>query len=813
MTNKIDPLDTARSAADVGSAVPGAVGQAAQSVQSLMGAASGLKDLAGAAWSLMTGESGTYGVEYTFHSDGDPSARYRVRSATGAESLSAVYSYTVELGTKHGDDPTQLLGKSCTLTLARKDYKRAVQGIVCSVERGARVHDFDIAEIVVVPALVALEHRHNTRIFQNKTVPEVLDLVLGSALQPFERKHRSDLRRAVYPKREYIVQHQESDLAFVQRLMAEEGIWYFFEHPEGSGAAHAELLVLADDNDAGPKAALGEADDVLPLHLNHGGGLDHEAVQELKGVAAIGTTSRTLRAFDWANPPVPALKAVPATGADHAPSYEADDVVFWDYQAPKFGKSDVDDQARLRSELGAVKAVRIEGSGNVIGLVPGQKVTVRKHPKGLDGTYLVVSVTGRGHYLQEGDSGDNAEDYANDFTCIPLDVPYRPARKPKPRVQGIQTGTVVGPDGKPDVPPSGDDIHTDEHGRIQVKLSWYRTTPGSRDPKDPATNTCFLRVAQTWGGSGWGFVFIPRIGMEVIVSFIDGDPDRPLVTGCVYNGLNRPHYTLPDEKTKSYIMTQSSPNGDGFNELCFEDAKGSEKIYVHAQKDYDEMVEHDHSTTVKRNQANTVKGSRTVSVGGNHSESVTGKQSVTVDKDRDITVKKNEKRTILGTETVEVTELDTETYHGGRKVTVEKSEVLETVAAHKNDKIDGQYNVTVKDHLKVIHGPDELFVTNVLYGNFTDKVEFKVGANSLTITKDGKISLHADTQITLSCGGGSLTIKSDGSVEASGSTKVALGSGSSSVTAEAAGVTVSGPKISSTAIGIHEIGGAMVKVG
>jgi type VI secretion system secreted protein VgrG len=259
-------------------------------------------------------------------------------------------------------------------------------------------------------------------------------------------------------------------------------------------------------------------------------------------------------------------------------------------------------------------------------------------------------------------------------------------------------------------------------------------------------------------------------------------------------------------------MTQPSPNGDGFNELCFEDAKGNEKIYVHAQKDYDEMVEHDHSTAVKRHQTNTVKGNRTVGVTGNHSESVSGKQTVSVTKDRALTVDANETRTIKGKETLEVTEKTTETFHGVRVTTVEKLDDLETKSANKNAKIDGQCNVTVKDHFKVVHDSDELLIANVMYGNFTDKVEFKVGPNSLSITKNGKISIHADKEISLTCGGSSLTIKQDGTVEANGAKKVGMGSGSSSLIAEVAGITVSGPTISSSAIGLHEISGATIKV-
>ncbi|MFM2415389.1 MAG: hypothetical protein RL385_112 [Pseudomonadota bacterium] len=781
--------------------------------------------LAKAAWDLLTGETGLQGVEYTFHTEGDPGAKYRVRSVSGSELLSDAYRYQVEIGTTHGEDPKKLLGESCTVTMRRKDFKKSVQGIVTRIEFGEAAREFAITKLTVEPALSALSHRTNSRIFQDKTIPEVLEQVLKSGLEPYHRKARLDLRRKEYPKREYIVQHGESDLSFVRRLMADEGIWFAFEHPVGDGSEHAEVLVLYDENDAAAEANLGDSKDELPLHLSRGGSMDHEAVLHFTRGKDHDITSLTVRAYDWTTPTVPQKRSLPSEDLGDRPAYEPDDLTLWQYESPKFGKFDTEDQARIRLEQRRADAEHNHGESNVVGLVPGQKVKVKRHPAGFDGTYLVTRVDMHGSYLQEGND-KSGTDYGNTFECLPIDLPFRPTRLPKPRVQGIQTGVVVGPDGKPEVPSSGDDIHTDEHGRIQVKMSWDRTTPGSTDPKAPSTVTCFLRVAQGWGGSGWGFVFIPRIGMEVIVNFIDGDPDRPLVTGCVYNGLNRPHYPLPDEKTKSYIMTQSSPNGDGFNELCFEDAKGSEKIYVHAQKDYDEMVEHDHSTTVKRNQANTVKGSQTESVGGNQSLTVIGKrtksvggkkehgESNTIYGERDTTVSKKNTETYQDEFEVTVTKAVTETLNDTRTTTVKKDDYYCVSEGNKTTEVTaGTYMALSKGMLSLWQDQKNgISFEGNAHMQTEGAIEITNEKTGITGSTGGELVLVAESALRLSCGQSKLELKSDGTITLTG-TKIVVGAPNNSITLEAAGVTTSGVKVSTTAIGIHEIQGAMIKVG
>ncbi|MET0341180.1 MAG: type VI secretion system tip protein TssI/VgrG [Polyangiales bacterium] len=634
-------------------------------------------------------DSGMHGVEYRFHSAGDSAAHWRVRRMHASESISAPYQVQLEVGSTEGDDPSALLGASCTVRMLRDDAERCIQGIVERVSIGESVRDMDVVQLTIVPALSALHQRMNSRIFQNKTIPEILDAVLKPALAPFDRTHRVDLHRGSYPRREYVVQHQESDYEFVRRLAADEGIWFCFEHPIGTGTANAEVLVLVDTNEGALEAAYASGSNTVSIQAAREGNLDREAIGHFTKWTAVVPTSLTVREYDWTNPPIAMNKLHPGDEGDR-PVYEAYGLTAWEYSAPKFGKFDTADQGRLRWELSQRRGVGASGSGNVIGMMPGQKLKLAGHPAGLDGEWLVVSVRARGQYVMEEARGRDVTDYGNQFTAIPIEVPYRPRRQRKPRVHGMQTAMVVGPDGKPEVPGSGDDIHTDEHGRVQVKFPWDRSEPGGSE----ATVSCFLRVAQGWGGSGWGFKFIPRIGMEVLVSFLEGDPDRPMVTGCVYNGLNRPFYELPGDKTRSYIMTQSTPGGGGSNEIRFEDAKGAEEFYVHAQMTHTIEVGQDRNKTVGANQTETVKGNKTIDVSGTHTETVTGDYASTLKANETRDVAANQTQTVGGDQTESVTGNVTRTVSGNETATITGNDSL-TVSGSQTVSVSGSQTVTV----------------------------------------------------------------------------------------------------------------------
>ncbi len=588
------------------------------------------------------------------------------------EQLSEPYAITVEIAEHDAAfDVAGALGKDATLTFEQDGLtSRRFTGLVWSVRStdGHRGSDWGSSlELTLRPALHLMSLNRNSRIFQGKSVPEILEQLLGDGLGTYGRTFTSELR-GTYEAREYCVQYQESDLAFVQRLMAEEGIFYSFDFASGP-----EVLVLHDTNDT----CVEIPDPQLTFQPVEGRVALGASVSHFVRRRASTTNSVALHDWDWTGP-----RKISATyNADSAfPTLEAYehghgrsvDIADYDEGVRRYQSESSSRYARVRSEEKQVAGDVGAGRSGMAQLTPGAKLSLSGHPTlGIDGDYLLTAVVHR--FGPEGEGDERS--YVADLHCIPADVPFHPPPRPKPRILSVQTATVVGP--------SGEEIHTDPHGRVVVQFHWDRE--GANDEH----SSCWVRVRQAWAGDGWGFLFLPRIGMEVVVSFLGGDPDRPLVTACVYNGNNLPPYPLPDEKTKSTIKTNSSKGGGGFNEYRFDDKAGSEQIFIHAQKDFNEVVEACHSTYVGGNQSNTVHGNqtqkiddwqkevvdidqkmtvtkkRTVEVGGNFKEDIdTGeKRNVTGGSTEEI--KAGETRTIVGTMTEEISDGEVRTVHGG----------------------------------------------------------------------------------------------------------------------------------------------------
>lgn len=758
-------------------------------------------------------------VRYSFHT-AEAGASWLVSRVRLREAVSASYTANVRLESQEGDDPTSLLGSACTLVLTRDDFERRLHGIVSSVAASRAETGTTVVDLVVVPALEALRERVDSRIFQNKSVPDVLDLVLGPALAAYQRAHARRFRRTSYLRREYIVQYQESDLAFVQRLMAEEGIWYFFEHDDARPPDGAELMVLVDSNEDAQLTHLGAAGDELPLQLHHEGKAHWQAVTHFSSTAALGATSVMVRQYNWTNPAVVETSALPSDELGARARYEVHDLQLAGYTFGRFSKSDTDEQARLRWEYQQTRVERADGRGNVIGLMPGQKVVVRGQAAEHNGEWIVLAVEPVGREAKSLEQNvEHLEDYANKFTCVRSEHPYRPQRLGRPRVSGIQTGWVVGANGEAHVEPGQDDIHTDEHGRVQVKLSWDRSTPSDPEP----TTTCFVRVAQVWAGAGWGFVFTPRIGMEVLVSFLDGDPDRPLVTGTVYNGLNRVAHALPDDKTKSYIKTSSSPSGRGGNELQFEDADGKQRVYLHAQRDHLEVVEHNQTSHIKQNRIIDVGASRTELVGGDEAATIKKSRTHTVHgtdtlrvvdgSARVVEVSGNQSTHIAKKRELEVGESTKERYTGGRETTVKTSDRLSVLeGAHKQDHVSGQYNITADEHFRITQGSDQLYLKDTFFVSSAGDVQLKNAGFHLFAKKDGKTTLTVDNELTLKVGRAVITMKADGTVEISGPTSAKLSAQGGSVEVTPQGLSATGTTTKLAGTALTEITGAMVKI-
>ncbi|HEX8391403.1 MAG TPA: type VI secretion system tip protein TssI/VgrG [Longimicrobium sp.] len=507
---------------------------------------------------------------------------------TGREAVSEPFGYEVEL---HSEDAavdfSGIVGKSLSVALGRPGQDpRWIDGVVTRFGQGATSVRGTRYRAELRPWLWLLTLRATCRIFQNKSVPEILDtLFTGHPV-------RVALSGA-YAKREFCVQYRESDFDFASRLMEEEGIWYFFEHKQG-----AHTLVLADDPGQSPDCAgLGAArvarserdremdDTVLTCTVEQG--LATRRV--ILGDYNFETPAATLRADSG--------------GQDGG-------FVVYDYPGGFAGKDAGDRNARLRAEAAESGAARLRGTSTCRAFCAGHRFSLSGHDRpGADGAYLLLAV--------ESDATQDAA--SNRFEAVEATVPPRPARRtPQPVIPGTQTAVVVGK--------SGEEIWTDSYGRVKVRFHWDRDSAGDE------TSSCWVRVAQGWAGKGWGAFVLPRVGQEVVVTFLEGDPDRPLVTGCVYNAAQTVPYGLPDAQTRTTLRSSSSPGGDGFNEIRLEDEKDKEELYLHAQRDLMvEVVRNRTVTLAEGDDALTVtKGSRTVAVEKDETTTIKGKRAVTV---------------------------------------------------------------------------------------------------------------------------------------------------------------------------------------
>lgn len=601
------------------------------------------------------------------HSPGD----LLVISFEAQEELSR--PYTVDVTTAiHPDvevDAPGLVGQKAVLTIHLADGSdRPIHGIVSKVEtwdEGGNQPTRRRLRLRIVPALWKLGQVRNSRIFQHKSIPKIVKEVLDE----HEVEHGEDLSGS-YADREYVVQYDESDLGFVSRLLEEAGIFFFFEL-----AADADKVVLADANSSCPTL---EGDPIAfrePSAMAASGEhLDHFSARLEVRPGAV-----TLRDFNYLTP------AVDLT-ADVESDRDADLEVYefpGGYGDGGAGKA----LAKVRLQEARAGAEVFAGSGLPRRLSAGTRFELAEHPvEALNEKYLLLSVRHRGHQpevIAAGTAGEGGqpERYRCDLTAIRSSVPFRPARlTERPVIAGPQTAVVVGP--------SGDEIHTDQHGRIRVQFHWDRL--GKKDDK----SSCWIRVSQSWAGPGWGALYLPRIGQEVVVEFLEGDPDRPIVTGAVYNGMNPPPITLPDEKTKSTLRSASSPGSDGSNELRFEDAKGSEEVYLHAQKDLRIVVENDKTQKIGANEQLAVGGDRSRDVSGNQSMKVGGNDTTTVGANQSLQVGGNRTTTVAGSHTETVGGDQSVSVGGAHTLTVALASA-ETIGAAKVLTVGGAYAVNV----------------------------------------------------------------------------------------------------------------------
>ncbi|MDF5952478.1 type VI secretion system tip protein VgrG [Pseudomonas aeruginosa] len=541
----------------------------------------------------------------------------QVLAFNGHEGISRPYRFELELvGERAGLDLETFLHRPAFLAFTPQG--QGVHGLVYGAAQGDAGKRLTRYRLTLVPHLAYLAQRNNQRIFQHLTVPQIVALVLE------EHGILADAYRfqlgTRYPEREYCVQYDESDLHFVQRLCAEEGI--HFRH-----SAEAHLLVFGDDQTVFPR--LGR-----PTAYVHDSGLvaDEPVIKRFSLRLASRTTRTTRRDYDFEKPRL-LLEAGnrPAADAPAEPDLEDYDYPgrFVDRQRGKLLSQRALERHRADRRLG-------EGVSDQPLLVSGHFLEIAEHPRAeWNDLWLLSEVFHEGkqpQVLEENVTSDTSastddfqQGYRNRFLATPWEVFFRPPLEhPKPRVLGSQTAVVTGP--------PGEEIHCDRYGRVRVQFHWDRE--GQGDDK----SSCWLRVASGWAGNGYGGIVIPRVGMEVLVDFLEGDPDQPLVSGCVYHAAHPVPYELPANQTRSVFKSLSSPGGGGYNELRIEDRKGQEQIFVHAQRDWDENIEHDQKIRVGHERHDTVEANSYSEFKAEEHHTVHGERKVELKADDHLTV-------------------------------------------------------------------------------------------------------------------------------------------------------------------------------
>ena len=498
----------------------------------------------------------------------------------GVERLSDLFNYHISLiGDDIEVDSKDIVGKDVSLYLARdEDVECFLHGYVreFALQESRDGRHYYSAD--VVPWLWFLTQTTDCRIFQNQTVPDIVEKIFTDlGFSSGTHFDTSQLDRGAYKEWEYCVQYRETDFEFVSRLLEQEGIFYYFQSSEGN-----HVMMLADST-----SAYHDCDDyevIFPQSKSSVHVEDHITSWQRRFAFHSGGWAHT--DYNFKTPATSLMASETSVNSAKLPG--CDNYEVYDYPGEYTANHDGAREVRVRMEEREVDYDTVQASSQCRSFRPGGKFKIKDHPSGREvgQGYMLTSVehtADGGNPYETGAADVNL--YKNSFTCIPDNVLFRPKRRtPRPTVSGIQTAVVVGP--------PGEEIYTDEYGRVKVHFHWDRE--GQRNEDD----SCWIRVASSSAGRKWGFFAIPRIGQEVVVDFLEGDPDRPLIVGSVYNADQMPHYDLPDEKTKTYFKTNTTKGGDGYNELMFDDKEDDERVYIHAQKNLDVRVRNDSKARV-----------------------------------------------------------------------------------------------------------------------------------------------------------------------------------------------------------------------
>lgn len=719
-----------------------------------------------------------------------------LRGLRGLEAVSRLFRFDLDLLSENDSLQFQdLVGKNVTLHINTADgSQRHWNGCISRFWQGPQERRLSAYRALMVPWLWFLTRTTDCRIFQNQKVPDIIQKIFTDL-----KFHDFEMRLyGTYQPREYCVQYRESDFNFVSRLMEEEGICYFFDHQDGK-----HVLVLADDP-AAHKPCPGQNTARYSFY-GPGATYQEDLVTEWHSGEEFQTGAWAQTDYNFETPST--SLAVSVNGLN---SYE-----IYDFPGEHQVRSQGDQLSRIRLEEQTAAYAVSRGASTCRNFRTGFQFTLEDHFRGDQNrkyliTSLVHSATQAGSY-EVGASGSGDVTYRNSFECIPATVRFRPPRRtPHSIVQGCQTAVVVGP--------KGEEIYTDQHGRVKVQFHW------DREGKKNENSSCWVRVSHPWAGQGWGAIAIPRIGQEVVVDFLEGNPDQPIIIGRVYNAEQMPPFGMPAGAVVSGIKSNSTKGGGGYNEISLNDTKGKELINIHAQYDQQikvehdervnigndrtEQVGHDEKITIGNNRTEKVGVNEDITIGSNRTEKVGSNETISIGANRNETVGSNELVTVVVSRTHNVGVNDMlnvgaaqEITVGGlqaitvgitRAKTVGTSETVNigtnqsiTVAANhslkiganQNTQISGNQSISVigsrseavkGDHQEKVEGVrktnvvgnDELKVDKTLAVVAADEIAFKSGDASITLKKDGTIVIQGK-DITVK-GSGKIVAKADG---------------------------------------------------
>ena len=753
-----------------------------------------------------------------------PAADLLFESMTASGGLSQLGEIQLDLVSPKSDlKPQDLLGKPVTVTVQlRDDSKRHFNGFVTRFGIGANRGRWFGYRATVHPWLWFLTRTADCRIFQDKSVPDIVkDVFHDSGFSNYDFKLFRSYRKWVY-----CVQYRETDFNFVSRLLEHEGIYWYFMHEDGK-----HKLVLVDSHSAHDAAPGCKS---LPF-IEEGSPTapDTECVSRWNATDEMQSGRAALRSFDFERPSTELAPKSKRTGPWRLDKFEV-----FDWQGDFIQSADGTQLAEDRIDELQLPYQVLQGSSNAHGIEVGRLLTLKNHPRSdQNGDYLITSISHSAH-VDAYESGNSPGGFQCHFAAIPAAQQFRPLRRtPKPFVQGPQTAIVVGP--------SGEEIFTDKYGRVKVQFHWDRL--GKKDEK----SSCWVRVSHPWAGKNFGVIDIPRMGQEVIVDFLEGDPDQPIITGRVYNAEQMPPWDLPANATQSGILTRSSKGGGygNANAVRFEDKKGSEQLWIHAEKNQDievendethwvghdrtKTIDHDETTHVKHDRTETVDNNETITIHGNRTETVDKDETITIHKNRTETVDLNEKITIGVNRTESVGSNETISIGSNRSITVGASETAMvamqrthavginetiTIGAAQEVAIGAMQSITVGANQSTNVGADQ---SNTIGANQTTSVssnqtnsigadrKLSVGgaqdtsvgkARSTSVGEDDKLSvgknlvISAADSVSITTGSASITMKKDGTITIKGKDITIDGSGKINVKASS-DVVVKGSKV------------------